>query len=87
MHLPRRPEQLERERPRELALADAGRPVEEVGVHRPLGDGGVEEALRLVPARYSRSNLLTYLLRDSPPALSDPSSSVTRSGKSDASCR
>ncbi len=43
-----RAEQLERERAGELPLPDARGPVEEIGVHRPFDDRGVEEALRLV---------------------------------------
>ena len=48
VNVPGRPEQLLRERAREPPLADARRPVEEIGVHRPLDERGVEQPLRLV---------------------------------------
>ena len=47
MHLTRRRQELAGERACEVALADARRPVEEVGVRRPFYEGGGEEALRL----------------------------------------
>ena len=44
-------EQLGREEEREVALADAGRAVQEIGVRRPLAQRGRQEALRLVLLR------------------------------------
>ena len=44
-------EQLRREAPRELALADAGRTVEEIGVRRPFLQRGREQPLGLVLLR------------------------------------
>ena len=63
MELARRPEQRARERARDLALADPGRPVEEVGVRRAFASAA-SSSRRLGLLMRSRANVLTNLLRD-----------------------
>ena len=79
MHGPGRAEQLEREGAGELPLADARRSVEEVGVNRPLDDGGIQQALRLVLLARALEPAHAPAPR-SCPGSSDPSRMTTRPG-------
>ena len=79
------PEQLRRERARGGALADSGRPVEEVGVRRPLRHRRREQAAA-PPAAQARRRSSSWILSASTSGSSEPSRTTTRSGKSAASC-